>query len=163
VNASTVPDDPLYSEEVRRLFETTPAAGAPKDRTGWVQGEASDPLTETRVRWYLRVRDGRIADARYEVRGCPHTIAVTARLAAGLVGHRVEVPSHVAGGPALPGAAGTPGPAGQGARPGPSVAVDVDLAAVASELNVPAEKLGRLFVIEDAIRRAVLLLRGMHA
>jgi hypothetical protein len=161
VKPSAAPGDPRYSEQVRRLFETTPAAGAPRDRTGWVQGDASDALTETRVRWYLRVRDGRIADARYEVRGCPHTIAVTARLAAGLVGHPIEVPSDVAGGPALPGAAGTPAPAGQGARPVPSVAVD--LAAIASELNVPAEKLGRLFVIEDAIRRAVLLLRGMRA
>jgi hypothetical protein len=161
VNAFAVPDDPRYSEQVRRLFETTPGAGPPEDRAGWVQGEASDPLTETRVRWYLAVRDGRIAGARYEVRGCPHTIAVTARIAAGLVGHRIEAPSDAAAPPALPGAAGTPAPAGQGARPGPTIALD--LAAIASELNVPAEKLGRLFVIEDAFRRAVLLLSGARA
>jgi hypothetical protein len=141
---------------VRRLFETTPGAGPPDDSAGWVRGEAGDPLTGTRVRWHLRVREGRILAARYEVRGCPHTIAVTARLAAGLVGHRIEPPPDVAEPPGLHGAAGTAAP---GARPGPSMAV----AAIASELNVPAEKLGRLFVIEDAIRRAVLLLPGMRA
>jgi hypothetical protein len=161
LKAFAVRDDPRYSEQVQRLFETAPGAGAPGDDAGWVQGEASDPLTETRVRWHLRARDGRITGARYEVRGCPHTIAVAARIAAGFVGHPIEAPSDVAGGPTLPRAAGAPASAGQGARSGPPVAVD--LAAIAAELNVPAEKLGRLFVIEDAFRRAVLLLRGTRA
>jgi NifU-like protein involved in Fe-S cluster formation len=134
VKAGAVQADPRYSEQVRRLFETTPGSGAPADRAGWVQGEARDDLTQTWVRWYLRAEGGRIAGARYEVRGCPHTIAAAARIAAGLVGRPLEPPL-----------------------------VAVDVAAIALELNVPAEKLGRLFVIEDAIGRAVLLLRGARA
>jgi NifU-like protein involved in Fe-S cluster formation len=127
-----VDHDERYSPEVRRLFETTPQAGAPPEPAGWVSGEATDPLTATRIRWHLRATDGRIAEARYEVRGCPHTIAAAAAVAARLVG-----------------------------RPLDSAAPDV--AGVAASLAVPAEKLGRLFVIEDAVRRAALLLRGARA
>jgi NifU-like protein involved in Fe-S cluster formation len=124
--------DPRYSDEVRRLFEATPRAGRPPPDEGWVQGEAREPLTGTHVRWHLRAADGRIVDARYEVRGCPHTIAAAALVADRLVGQAVA-------------------------------GVDADPAAAAAELDVPAEKLGRLFVIQDAVRRAALLLRRVRA
>lgn len=124
--------DPQYSERVRGLFEAAPRAGRAPPGDDWVQGDAHDPLTATRVRWHLQVRDGRIADARYEIRGCPHTIAAAAVLADRLVGQ----------------AAGEP---------------HLDIAGLAAELGAPPEKLGRLLVIEDAVRRAALLLRGPRA
>lgn len=125
-------NDPQYSPRVRLLFDAVPRAGRPPPGGGWVHGDAHDPLTGTRVRFHLRVRDGRIEDARYEVRGCPHTIAAAATVAERLVGQRIDAPQP-------------------------------DLARVAEELGAPPEKLGRLFVIEDAYCRAVLLLRGARA
>jgi hypothetical protein len=92
--------DPAYSDEVRRLFGTTPGAGAPEDPVGWRCGEAREPLTGTHVRVWLRVESGRIAEARYAVRGCPHTVAVAAAYAAALAGrpvvaHGVEIATFV--------------------------------------------------------------------
>jgi NifU-like protein involved in Fe-S cluster formation len=69
-----------YSDEVRMLFETAPRSGRP-DSDGWVQGEARERLTGTWVRVYLRAADGRVDGVRFEVRGCPHTVAATARVA----------------------------------------------------------------------------------
>lgn len=91
-------DDPQYSESVRLLFEATPRAGRAPPGDDWLQGEAHDPLTATRVRWHLQVQDGSIVDARYEVRGCPHTIAAVAVLAERLVGQRLDEPTLDIGG-----------------------------------------------------------------
>lgn len=74
-----------YSAEVRRLFREAPGAGRAAG-AGWVTGEASEPLSATRVRWHVRAEGGRIADVRYQVRGCPHTVAGVALAAAGLMG-----------------------------------------------------------------------------
>ncbi len=74
-----------YSEEVRRLFREAPAAGRAAG-AGWVAAEATEPLTGTRVRWHLRSEGGVITDARYQVRGCPHTVAAAALAAAALKG-----------------------------------------------------------------------------
>jgi NifU-like protein involved in Fe-S cluster formation len=132
-NARSAPiDEGGYSPLVRRLFETLPGAGRPPEAAGWAAGEARDPLTATHVRWYLRAEGGRVAEARYEVRGCPHTIAAAALLAGRLVGQP----------------AGSP---------------QVDLGDLAATLEAPPEKLGRLFVIEDAVRRAALLSGSTHA
>jgi NifU-like protein involved in Fe-S cluster formation len=66
-----------YSERVLALFDAAPGAGAPEG-DGWAMGECRDALSGTWVRAYLRVRDTRIDDVRYEVRGCPHTVAAAA-------------------------------------------------------------------------------------
>ncbi|MBS0376436.1 MAG: iron-sulfur cluster assembly scaffold protein [Proteobacteria bacterium] len=115
-----------YSAEVLRLFATTPGAGVPVG-PDWRRGEASEPLSATRVEVYLRAEAGRVADCRYRVRGCPHTIAALATVAARL--------------------------------PGSSLAdLALDVRALAAELGIPPEKLGRLFVIQDAVRAAALQL-----
>jgi cysteine desulfurase len=116
---------------VEHLRASAPGGGAggPDDRPGWVSAEARDPLTGTHVRWHLRGEGGRVAESRHEVRGCPHTVATAARIAAVLPGQ-------------------------------PADALRVSVTGVAAELEVPAEKLGRLFVIEDAVRSAALLLAG---
>jgi len=120
--------DPGYSAEVARLFAEAPGAGRPEG-PGWASGEASEPLSATRVRMHLRAAAGRVSDCRYEVRGCPHTIAATARAALELAGQ-------------------------------PVAGLDVDPAALARALAVPAAKLGRIFVIQDAVRRAALQLKA---
>ena len=76
---------PAYSQEVARLFAAAPGAGRP-DGPDWATGEAREPLSATHVRVHLRAAAGRIAAARYEVRGCPHTVAAVALAVAGLPG-----------------------------------------------------------------------------
>jgi NifU-like protein involved in Fe-S cluster formation len=115
-----------YTALVARLFAEAPGAGPP-DGPGWVAGEAREPLTGTRARFYLRPEAGRVADCRYQVRGCPHTVAAAALAAGRLPGRPIE-------------------------------GLDVDPAALARELGAPPAKLGRIFVIQDAIRNAALLL-----
>jgi NifU-like protein involved in Fe-S cluster formation len=123
-----VSEEGPYSELVARLFAAAPAAGPP-DGPGWVAGEAREPLTGTRARFYLRAEEGRVAGCRYQVRGCPHTIAAAALAAARLPGR-------------------------------PVAGLDIDPASLAREIGAPASKLGRVFVIQDAIRDAALQLAG---
>jgi NifU-like protein involved in Fe-S cluster formation len=125
----TAPDP--YSELVTRLFRETPGAGRPSGPK-WVGGEATEPLSGSMVRWHLRAAASRIEEARYEVRGCPHTIAATALIAAELAGR-------------------------------PIAAVELDLPDIARRLGAPVTKLGRFFVIQDALRKALLLLEPRTA
>ena len=120
-----------YSAEVRRLFREAPAAGRAAG-AGWVSAEATEPLTGTRVRWHLRAEGGLITDARYQIRGCPHTLAAAALVAAALKGR----------------------PIGQDG---------IDFEAIAQTLEAPAAKRGRFFVIEDALREALLHLAAPSA
>lgn len=90
-----------------------------------VTGEAGREATGTRVRFHLRLDGPVVAEARFEAYGCPHTLAVASWLAGELAGRRRE---------AL--APGTP-------------------ADWAGRFEVPPAKLGRLLVIEDALRDCV--------
>lgn len=114
--------EPL-SAEVRRLFETTPGAGAPPPaERGWYRGAAGSEAAEARVEVFVRCDpQGRVTAMRYRVWGCPHTIAALAWLSCEWPGRRLDDPP--AGGPLGWQAA----------------------------LAIPVEKLGRLLVIEDAI------------
>ncbi len=117
--------EPLAAD-VRRLFESTPGAGAPPAaEPGWHRGCAGSEAAEACVEVFLR-RDaeGRLLALRYRVWGCPHTIAVLGWLAREWPGRHLDDPP------------------GGGARGW--------LAAV----GAPVEKLGRLLVVEDAIAAA---------
>ena len=116
-----------YGPEVARLFAALPGAGPPaaSERAAWRRGTAGEPVSGTQVRVHLRVAAGLVAALRYEVRGCPYTIAACALLATELPGRTL-------------------------------VDLKVDPAGLAARLGAPAAKLGRLFVIEDAIRAAAL-------
>jgi cysteine desulfurase len=92
---------------------------------GILHGRAGRESDGTRVFFELRIGGGIVKSARFTVYGCPHTVAVTAWLCETLQG------APLAG--AVP---GTPG----------------DWAA---KFTVPAEKLGRLLVVEDALRAAL--------
>ena len=113
------------TREVRRLREMSPACW---QRGSWaagltvVSGQAGGPGQETWVRFDLAVEDGTVKDARFWAVGCPHTLAVASWLAGQLRGRRREA--------LVPGTA-------------------ADWAGV---LEVPVEKLGHLFVVEDSLQ-----------
>jgi cysteine desulfurase len=87
-----------------------------------VSGEAGRPGADAWVRFELLIAGGIVKDARFKSYGCPHTLAVASWLTGQLVGRRRDD--------------GVPGePAGW-----------------AEALAVPAEKLGRLLTVEDALR-----------
>jgi cysteine desulfurase len=117
--------------EVRRLRALSPAA-APElweradGGTGGISGEAGGAQQEAWVRFHLLIQDDIVKDARFQAFGCPHTLEVAAWLC-----HEVR---------------GRP----RGALPpgGPRDWAD--------KLSVPADKLGRLLVIEDALRACLL-------
>ncbi len=122
------------TREVMRLRALSPATGvaealelAAGDENGTVvSGEAGGPRDETWVRFHLLIAGDTVKDARFQAFGCPHTLDVAGWLCQELRGRTRG---------ALP--PGAPG----------------DWAASRS---VPVEKLGRLLVIEDALRACLL-------
>src|ERR1700730_6643687 len=114
--------------EVRRLRALSPAACGPAgEGFGPAHGTGSDAATvgtgqESWVRFHLLVADDSVKDARFQVFGCPHTMDAAAWLCGELRGRRRAT--------LIP---GTP-------------------ATWAAARGVPIEKLGRLLVVEDALR-----------
>lgn len=112
-----------YSDRVRRLFADPPHAGALPPGPG--RTLLAGAMALERGAWFevaARVVEGVVADARFRAWGCPHFIAACELAVAGLPGRTL------------------------------SEAGQVEAAALARELAVPAGKLGRLLVIEDALR-----------
>jgi cysteine desulfurase len=92
------------------------------DGPGVVTGEGGGPGQEIWVRFHLSVDGGTVKAARFKAYGCPHTLAVAEWLAGRLSGR-----TRAEGAPGNP-------------------------TTWAETLSVPVEKLGRLLVIEDALR-----------
>lgn len=118
------PERPEF--EAYRLFRLLPRAGRFTAAGGTagatvISGEAGGPAEEVWVRFHVMLEGDTVKDARFEARGCPHTLAAAAWIASRLPGRRRE----------------------EGAPGGPQ--------AWARELEVPVEKLGRLLVLEDAL------------
>lgn len=112
-----------YSMEVRRLFTALPRCGElPAGSGAVVAGEAAELERGAWLRFEARLAGGAIVDAAFRAWGCPHTLAAAALTAERLPGWRVGAPPPV------------------------------DAHALAAELAVPAEKLGRLLVLEDALQ-----------
>ena len=112
--------------EAQRLFCALPRAGRFPDGDGAggvtvLSGEAGGPAEEVWVRFHVMLVGDTVKDARFEARGCPHTLATAAWIASRLPGRRRDQ--------------GVPGNPQEWAR----------------ELEVPVEKLGRLLVLEDAL------------
>jgi NifU-like protein involved in Fe-S cluster formation len=115
----------MYSATVEKRFRNPQAAGAlPLDDTDVVDGEAGSIEKAAWVRFYLRIGAGRVIDARFKAYGCPHTLAAADWVAEHAVG---ETPER-----AFP----------EGA------------AQLLRLLEAPTEKLGRLLIVEDALREA---------
>jgi len=115
----------------QRYFDALPGAGelSQSDAVGAekiLRGEAGSVAAEAWVRFHLRVAGGIVKNALFQAYGCPHTLALAAWMTEQLPGRAVD--------DLVP---GTP-------------------SAWLSALDVPVEKLGRLLVIEDALRAALL-------
>jgi nitrogen fixation NifU-like protein len=111
-----------YASEVVRRFDAGLKAGRlADDAPGVVCGEAEDRALNVWVRFYVQVLDGRVTAARFQVFGCPHTVA-----AASWAAEWVE---------------------GRDAR---SLA-ELDVQEGARTLDIPVEKMGKLLRIEDAL------------
>jgi cysteine desulfurase len=117
------------SPTARRYFDTLPGAGillqaGEGGAEGFVviRGEAGGVAEEAWVRFHLRVGGGIVKAALFQAYGCPHTVAVTAWLTEQLPGR-----------PRTDLVPGTP-------------------AGWLQAMDVPVEKLGRLLVVEDALR-----------
>jgi len=116
--------------ELKRLRALSPAVSARPEapqRAGAavVSGEAGGPGEDTWVRFHLVVADGIVKDARFQAFACPHTMQTAAGLCGELRGRRRAE--------LIPGT-----PPEWAARRG-----------------VPVEKLGRLLLVEDALRECL--------
>ena len=101
----------------------TPHAGVLEGGTERsVRGVAGDRAHGTEVVFYIRVRDEAIAEIRYQVFGCPHTIAACALAAERLTGQPVDA------------------------------LMEMTPESLAVELDAPVEKMGRILVVQDALR-----------
>jgi NifU-like protein involved in Fe-S cluster formation len=112
---------------IRELFAALDHAGEPsQDALFDIKGgEAGREALGTRVRFTVRIAGQRLLEVRYRAYGCPHTLATCEWLARSLEGRPLD-------------------------------ALDVgDPIEWARRLDVPAAKLGRLLVIEDALRAAL--------
>jgi|SRR5579871_1096590 len=124
------------SAPVRALFMDLVNAGELPQSTGTahdVQGEAGGIGEGTWVRFSLQMSDGQVLRARYRAYGCPYTLATCEWLARQLVGKALA-----------------------GGDPAADLTAAVGIASQwATALQVPAERLGRLLVVEDALRTAL--------
>jgi cysteine desulfurase len=112
----------------RRYFlaaPRTPAFPEGNAPPGLRQGRAGKREGGTAVFFELKISDGIVKSARFSAYGCPHTVAVVAWLCEVVEGSRLD--------------AGFPGTPADWAR----------------QFEVPAEKLGRLLIVEDALRAAL--------
>lgn len=73
-----------YSETILRHFQNPARVGEPEEWT--LHGEATNPVCLDRMRLYLLVRDGRVADAGFLAEGCVPTMAAGSWLADWAVG-----------------------------------------------------------------------------
>lgn len=114
---------PGYSARVRELFALLPGGGALTSGPGRsVSAEAVAIERGAWARFEARIAAGRIEDCVFRAWGCPHTLAAAAWSAVSLRGRDLGE-----------------------VRP-------IEALRLAEELEVPAEKTGRLLVVEDAVR-----------
>jgi NifU-like protein involved in Fe-S cluster formation len=111
-----------YGSATARYFEALSRAGElPNGLPGLVSGESEDRTLHVWVRFQLQLQGGVVRLARFQVFGCPHTVAAASKVAEWLEG-RSEADARA-----------------------------LDARAVCAELGVPVEKLGKLLRIEDAV------------
>ena len=117
-------DDPRYSPEVRRRCRDLPGAARSRGTGPLASGGAGDVEQGARVEFDFDVDHGRVSGGQFRAYGCPHLVAAASWVVEHLVG-----------------------------------ATQPDLAAwdwrgVATALDVPPAKYGRLLVIQNAVRAA---------
>lgn len=114
------------TREVTRLRRLSPATPEAWERNGdsdrRIIGEAGSVDLGTWVRFAISFEGGRVTEARFKAYGCPHTLAATAWLAEHLRGRALDD------------------------------VLATGVQEVTARLGVPVEKLGRLLIVEDALR-----------
>jgi NifU-like protein involved in Fe-S cluster formation len=111
-----------YNPEVLQRFASPQRAGGfMEGLEALVVGEAEDRSLNVWVRFQVQVADNRLEQVRFEVFGCPHTVAAASWLAQRLEGKAVDALTRL------------------------------DMQEVAQALDVPLEKMGKLLRIEDAL------------
>ncbi|MGH8496753.1 MAG: iron-sulfur cluster assembly scaffold protein [Gammaproteobacteria bacterium] len=111
-----------YSRAVLESFDNPQHAGrAEGSGPELAVGRAGSPRAGAVIELSLKVAQGSVRQARFRAFGCPHTIAAASRLAVAIEGLSVD---------ALEG---------------------FDVRSLAAELDLPAWKLGRLLILEDAL------------
>jgi len=112
-----------YSLEVQERFRSPAGAGEFAVETSQVvAGEAEDRTLNVWFRFQISVAGTVIRAARFRVFGCPHSIAAAAWVANELDGRDV------------------------------GALRDLDVHELRRKLDAPVEKLGKLLVLEDALR-----------
>ncbi len=113
-------NDP-YSELVRGFFANPVHAGRlPDEYNGGVVGEAAESESGTRVILSAVVDEETIRVLRYQVFGCPHLIAAAEAFCTEAEGNAV------------------------------ATLTDLDIPRLMKRLDIPLEKTGRVFILEDA-------------
>jgi hypothetical protein len=115
----------MFYSELTLHYFRTANAAGELSGPGVCRGAAGSPAQGTWVQFDLAVDAGLIQAARYRVFGCPHTIAVSAWLAEQAPGRAVRA--------SLP----------------------EGIAQLSARFTVPADKRGRLLIIEDAWLAAI--------
>lgn len=116
-----------YSQQVTDFFDNPRNAGVLSAPLRKLGvGVAGKVRTGTRVEFQLRIDKGVVSEARYQAYGCPHTIAAAEWVAQYVRGRYLTELNQL------------------------------DPHRIAAELDIPAEKLGSLFVIEDAFRASIV-------
>jgi NifU-like N terminal domain len=109
-----------------RAGARVPRFGHASPPAGFRHGRAGRRSAGTEVLFELEIAGEFVKSARFSAYGCPHTLAVVAWVCEVLEGARID--------------SGIPGSPADWAR----------------KFEVPAEKLGRLLIVEDALRAAFL-------
>ncbi|HEY5624419.1 MAG TPA: iron-sulfur cluster assembly scaffold protein [Gammaproteobacteria bacterium] len=113
-----------YSLEVQERFRSSEGAGEfAEGAPGVVTGEAEDRTLNVWFRFQIEFAGSAIRTVKYRVFGCPHSIAAAAWVADALPGSEVEALD------------------------------ELDTHGLLRRLDAPIEKLGKLLVLEDALRR----------
>jgi NifU-like protein involved in Fe-S cluster formation len=112
-----------YSLEVQQRFRLPPGAGEFSERTpGVAASEAADKTLNVWVRVQIEFVGTVIRTVRFNVFGCPHIVAAASWVAESLHGCDTTALG------------------------------ELDMRDVGRRLDVPLEKLGKLLVLEDALR-----------
>ena len=116
-----------YSRIVTDYFARPANAGELPDGQGGVfRGAAGDREHGTEVVFHLRPANGEIAAISFQAFGCPHTIAACSLATEQLVGQPVEA------------------------------LVELTAASLADAIGAPVEKMGRMLIVEDALRNCFI-------
>ena len=123
-------NDP-YSELVRGFFANPVHAGSlPDQYNGGVVGEAAESELGTRVILSAVVDEETIRVLRYQVFGCPHLIAAAEAFCTEAEGSAIASLTHL------------------------------DVPSLMKRLDIPVEKTGRVFILEDAAKALHITVSG---